>query len=547
MYRLLIVDDEAFITDGMAEILGRLDSPKLDICKAYSGEEALEWLNGTRIDIVLTDVRMPGINGLELMETIRRNWPRCRIIFLTGYNDFDAVYQAIQTWGVRYLLKTEGYGKVKAEVLEAVRELDEGMRTNHLLEQAREQRNTLETLAHGDYFRQLLAGSGMGSEEVRAEDCRKLNIPLDSYLPVLPVLGSLMQAQGGALTSYADRQEAAMAVKLLGDSYLRGMIACVGIIDRYGDVLWLVQPTGAVEPDAGHAGTVRYLEGMLELIQEACSKSLGIGAAFTIGSAMVPWESLPLAYDRLRQLQHVRVGDGTSMVMTAGSLEAELDEPVRERIRGEKLELLAGHLEGGREDAFMELLQELSEPVLGGRMLHAGQVMELYYSMAIILLSYMNQRQSDLLATTQALMRFDAHASWQEAFDYLSRTAESLFKLRQQGERSRAAGAMAAIRAYIEEHLAEDLSLVRLARQSHFNPSYLSRLFKQETGQNLSEYIDEARAKKARELLANEEWKIHEVGARVGYDAPHSFTRFFKKMTSVTPQEYRDAVRNSAN
>src|SRR5690606_11795382 len=165
---------------------------------------------------------------------------------------------------------------------------------------------------------------------------------------------------------------------LLSDSYLRGTIGCVGIIDRYGDVLWLIQPGGSSESDGGYASAVRYLEGMLELIQEACSRSLGIDAAFTIGSAMVPWESLPLAYDRLRQLQHVRVGDGRSMVMTADALQAVAEEPVRERIRSEKLELLAGHLEGGRTDAFMELFQELSEPVLSGRMLHAGQVTELY-------------------------------------------------------------------------------------------------------------------------------------------------------------------------
>ncbi|MNY53294.1 Arabinose operon regulatory protein [compost metagenome] len=78
----------------------------------------------------------------------------------------------------------------------------------------------------------------------------------------------------------------------------------------------------------------------------------------------------------------------------------------------------------------------------------------------------------------------------------------------------------------------------------HFNPSYLSRLFKQESGINLSEYIDDVRIEKAKGMLTSEEMKIAEVGARVGYETPHSFTRFFKKKIGMTPLEYREARRD---
>jgi len=543
LYRLLIVDDEAIITDGMAEILARLDIPGLDICKAYSGGEALDWLNSTRIDLVLSDVRMPGIGGLELMEIIRNNWPRCRIIFITGYNDFDAVYQAIQTWGVRYLLKTEGYDKVIAAVKDSIRELDEGLRIDRLLEQAKEQRHNLETLAHFEYFRHLLSGAGKFDSPVLAEDFQKLNIPLDPSAPILPVFGSLIRTEENP--SYADRHEAAMAVKLIGDSFLREMTRCVGLIDRFGDLLWLIQPTaeGQEGQDAAYAGTVRFLEGTLELIQAACSESLATDVSFTIGGVPILWESLPWAYGRLRQQQQVRVGDGACMVMTVNVGSTDSAEPIRERARTHKTELLSAHLESGQRDAFMRMLKEISEPFGNGRIVDSAQVMEAYYSVALVILSYINRRPTDDPLMSAALMRLDTHASWLEAFEYLARTAETLFALRRQKENSRAAIAMEGICSYIEQYLSEDLSLVRLAKRSHFNPSYLSRLFKQETGQNLSEYIDQARIKKAKELLAEAESKIHEVGIRVGYESAHSFTRFFKKMTGVTPQEYRDSAK----
>src|SRR5690606_19167582 len=97
---------------------------ELDVCRAYSGKEALAWMARTRIDIVLTDIRMPGMSGLDLSAQIVTHWPRCRIIFLTGYSEFEYAYQAIQMANVRYLLKTEGYDKVMETVREVVRELD---------------------------------------------------------------------------------------------------------------------------------------------------------------------------------------------------------------------------------------------------------------------------------------------------------------------------------------------------------------------------------------------------------------------------------------
>lgn len=545
MRRLLIVDDEAIITDGLAEIFGGLGLPGLEICKAYSGREALDWLNSTRIDIVLSDIRMPELDGLQLLEAIRRGWPRCRVIFLTGYNDFDSVYKAIQMWGVRYLLKTEGYAKIIAEVQQALCELDEGHRTELLLQQAREQRNTLETLAQGDYFRHLLLGTESGTTESLMEDFRKLNVPLEPANPVLLVLGSLAHAAPG--NSYAGRQEAALAAKLLGDTYFHEKTRCVGIVDRYGDLLWMIQPISETASAGDYfEGVVRFLEGTLELISEACLGSLGIETAFTICSTPFTWDSLPGAYDRLRQMQHHRAGDGTSMVMTIKANPLEMTAQTWEGLRADKLEPLAGLLEAGRRDEFVESLNDLSAAVLGDPAVEAIQVMELYYSISLMLLSYVNRRQlSDRISAIE-LMRFEGHASWQDAFMYLARTADHLFSLRRTSENSRAKAVIEEICSYVEEHIEEDLSIVRLASRFHFNPAYLSRLFKQGSGQNLSDYIEEARIRNAKRLLAARQLRVHEVGAQVGYESPHSFTRFFKKATGMTPQEYRESMREAA-
>ncbi len=140
------------------------------------------------------------------------------------------------------------------------------------------------------------------------------------------------------------------------------------------------------------------------------------------------------------------------------------------------------------------------------------------------------------------LLRLDDHSSMKEAFSYLGRAAEAILAHKQRDEKDRASQVIDRICQYIEDHLGEDLSLVRLAEIHYFNPSYLSRFFKQERGINLSEHIDACRARRAKELLRDGDLKVREVAAAVGYEAAHSFTRFCKKVTGITPQEYRDTL-----
>ena len=91
-------------------------------------------------------------------------------------------------------------------------------------------------------------------------------------------------------------------------------------------------------------------------------------------------------------------------------------------------------------------------------------------------------------------------------------------------------------------HLADDLSLIRLGELSFFNPSYLSRLFKQKTGQNLSDFISGLKMEQAMLFLRDNSLKISDVANRLGFESQHYFSRFFKKNTGRTPQEYREQL-----
>ncbi len=538
MYRLLIVDDEEIITDSLHETLAGLLPEQLDVCKAYSAREALEWLERTRIDIVMTDIRMPGMNGLEMAERIRAYWPRCRIVFLTGYSDFDYAYRALQMPDARYLLKTEGYAKVTAMIEQIVEEVRRSHRMDALLEQSRELAAQLRKVERDDYLRQGLMSEETfgGRPEERQTELDQKRIPLRANEPLHLVVGRI--ADSGDVSAGEPGNLSASA-RVIANSLLEEHVRQASVTDTRGNAVWLIQPKQTeTKPEGAFA---RYLEGVLELVQEACGASLDVSWSFTLSGNGFCWSETARRYERLKQLQWMKVGDGVSLILTDRDEEfprVSSKDPGRP---GSRIEAMSGYLETGRTAAFYEAFEKLTEELLLPET-PIEEAMETYYGLALMLYAAISRwGLASEIPGRSRLLRLEEHSSMKEAVKLLYETADRLVRFKSSDEQERAHAVIRSLCDYVRTHLEHDLSLVRLAERYHFNPSYLSRFFKQEMGLNLSEFIDDCRIREAKRLLGDPQLMVREVAARVGYEAAHSFTRFFKKCTGMTPQEFKDA------
>lgn len=556
MYRLLIVDDEVIIADGLYEVFQSIKHLELDIYKAYSGAEAFDLLNRTRIDIVLTDIRMPGIDGLKLLEKIYDNWPRCKVIFLTGYNEFDYVYSAIQYEGVSYLLKTEGYGKIIKAVENAVADIEKELKEKKLIQKANEQLSTVMNLLQKEYFSSILKGE-FPAQEINQQQFDHLEIPLSSEIPVLMLVGRVDSLPRGI--SYSEKSRLLYSIKLISEQYFTSRRSCVQFVNENTYLIWLIQPNKGeinkgVDRDRLWNRVLNFIKGNLELVQEACYESAGVLLSFALDDSPARWEEGVERFSILKMLLNYRIGSGSGMLLTDKSIVMkELQQSVNSRrgrldIQQFKLNMLADFLEHGQKEDFLRTLEELTVNLMKINSLHDIVAQELYHSIALIFLSYINRwnvvEKIAFKFGLYKLVRMEEHGNWSNAVEYLKNLGDVLFDIQHSEQEKRAQDVIGHVQQYICDNIHEGLSLVMLADMVYFNPSYLSRLFKQVTGMNLSDYICDMRIKIAKEKLENPDIKIYQVAEAVGYGSPSNFSRFFKKITGMTPHEYRTTVFN---
>lgn len=158
MRRLLIVDDLPIIVDGLLELFQSTEHLELDVLKAYSGEEALRLMREGPVDIVISDIKMPGLEGIELLQIIQADWPACKVIFLTGYNDFHYIRSAMAYGGFDYILKVESDDKIIASVERALEKLEEEGKHLRMLERANRRMREALPLLQKEYIWDLLQG-----------------------------------------------------------------------------------------------------------------------------------------------------------------------------------------------------------------------------------------------------------------------------------------------------------------------------------------------------------------------------------------------------
>lgn len=552
MYRLLIVDDEPFIVDWIYELFSQ-QRMELDIYKAYSAPEALSLLKRARIDIVLTDISMPDMDGLALLKEIQENWPYCRVIFLTAHHEFDYARIASKS-GVTYLLKTESDTEIIRAVERAIGEIRGQMEQEALLVAAKKQRERTLPILQRDYLMDCL--QGRLEEAVTQPALDDLEVRLTAADPVFLLMGTIDRWHAPGERGARVRRVTALEAFML--QYLSPLARFVSLPVEDGMHIWLLQPQKYQEfGEDVHALQDRmivYVKGSLDTIQEQMSRSLGTTCSFVLDAGFCLWDALPRHFSRML-LKMNYGGMDENVIETVPAPDHPEDAAAESHLQAlqqvgaarDQIRRLESFLESGQKEACVVELARLRELALAVAKVYEGLGIEVVQALLLMFLAFMNRQESQadhhaLREQVQNLIVMHGTRTYDELFHSLEQVVDRIVDRRNMMRVQREKSLVERLHAYIESHLHEDVSLIRLAEQVYLNPAYLSRLYKLTTGQNLSDHILSLRLEKSKDMLKTEGVRIHQIAVDVGFESAAYFTRVFKKHMGMTPQEYRDRV-----
>lgn len=554
MYRLLIVDDEAYVVDGLVEIFEGLEGYPLDVYKAHSAEEALALMNRVRVDVVITDVNMPGMDGMEFHRRIQNNFPFCKVIYLTGHNLVEYAQSAIRNEGTDFVLKTEDESKIIAAFQRAVTALEREATNQRYVEKANRQMETALPLLQRKFLLDLLDGEECPAEE-RAGLFSELRIPLNPYVGIFPLLGRVDGWQNGA--RFTSRIKLLYLAQSVAAQRLSGVVDVLAVQLEDSILLWLFQPKDVrvrgddfrIEKDVWQRA-VSFVSGSMDGLQEILRKVTGIPFSFVVGSVPTSWENLPNMLGRmLLNLNRTAGLEGEALLVDDGEAgfgpERTGGPPLHAELS--RVDQLSADLLEGRREAFFSLLDELFQSLRERCATDANIDAGIYYALATVFLSYLyksrliSQPEIRMNVALEKLINVSAHASWTEVRGFFESLADYLFEQRAADYLMSTKKMIEKVYGYIEDHYDQDLSLNKLAEISRFSPSYLSRMYKQIVGKSISEHIVEVKLQKSKEMLLRSEMKIGEIAQLMGFSTPSYFTFFFKKRMNMSPQEYRES------
>ncbi|OXS52864.1 DNA-binding response regulator [Cohnella sp. CIP 111063] len=525
MSRLLIVDDEPIAVEGLKSGVDWSGIGITRLFEAYSPDQAKEIFRSEPIDILLCDIEMPQGTGLELLEWVRRHYPRTETIFLTCHADFQYAKQAMQLGSLDYLLKPIPYGELTEAVRKAMRKLDQDNRLNEFSQYGKywvKHQPLIVERFWLDILNQAIPGDAAAQKKAAEER----NIPYSHEMTFVPVLIRIRRWYKEV--SLRDEKVLEYAIRKSAEELLLGDLES-GLLVSLGGGCMLALASG----ESAMADEER-LRAACEKFVEACGSFFYAGVACYIGES-AQGHHMASIYSRLRRLDannvaydqrvfslhdpqasmtgHLPPDMSMWAVLLKEAKRAELSKAVEEYL---KSQAASGQLNSDTLNRFVQDFQQMVYYVLQVKGIQAHQL-------------FGDERSTELIA---ASMR-SANDSLNWLRHMIGRSMEVIADVDQ------SQSVVDKVKAYVRENLDKDISREDIAHSVYLNPDYLTRIFKKETGLSISDYLLQQRLEIAAGLLINTEMSVASIAGKIGYANFSHFSRMFKKYMQLNPVEYR--------
>lgn len=534
--KVFLVEDEMVIRRGIKNSIDWEKEGYIFCGEASDGELAYPMIIKEKPDILITDIRMPFMDGLELCKLVKEELPNIKILILSGYDEFDYAKEAIRLGVTEYLLKPISSGKL----LEALNGVSESIRREKedkdLVRKYMEEMRENTEHEKQKFFEQMIAGNLSMADALETGKKYEMNLSAGMYNLLLFrfTLGEENRKSGELLG------EAEYAIKKLTER-LEYVFEFQRDVEGWAFLLMadneeqmserVKELSKDLEEIMKNYSTITYFGGigqpvarLRELEESFREAERALAARFTMELNRI------ISVEDIRMAQNVDTLDDIE-ITSFGEIE-------KTRTMLEKF------LNNGAEDEIDEFvdvyINELPEENLKSVLMRQYIIMDAY----IVMMSFCEkiegiegkmQAQSEELKNSMKTIQ-----TLEEIKNYIRMLLKKIIGVRDTISGRRYSDIIEIAKDQIRKtYMSDEISLNTIAAEVGMSPSYFSSIFSKEMGKTFVEYLTEIRMDRAKELLMCSSMKTSEIGYEVGYKDPHYFSYIFKKTQNCTPKEFR--------
>lgn len=535
MYKVLLVDDEALTREAIGENIpwGELGFELVESCE--NGRDAMEAIRQRKPDLVLTDICMPYVDGIELARYIFENCPDTRTIIISGYDEFEYAKQAVRYQVMEYILKPITPSELTGVLLKAKERLEEERAKRTTLKKLKGAYQSNRPLLRGRFLNSLLRGDE-GAENLE-EKMKDLDISLPgSFYNTAIVEGDDLSP---FLNQYPGVREELALFSIYNITQELVEQKGLGVVFQNMDARTVIIFCGDTKKELDEK-----MEETLTEIRKTVKELLLIDTTIGVGEDVTDLMKLYQSFEKARAALELKWLLGGAQILWSGMLDARKSAPVDVPHWAERvLTAVKASDSAAIETEIRGFAQELRER-------RTNRTRAIIY-MQNLLLSVVNsadleeEQENEIYKEEKELMnRLYTYERLRNMSTDIIAICESISRLLNEQRDSYGKKQAGRAMEYIEHnYMKSDVTLNSVCTYLAMSTSYFSTMFKAHTGETFIEALTRKRMEKAKQLLENTSKRAYEVAGEVGFSDPHYFSVAFKKATGKTPTEYAKEKR----
>lgn len=531
MLKIFLVEDEFVVREGIKNNVD-WEAHGYDFCgEASDGELAYSMIQKLKPDIVITDIRMPFMDGLTLSKLIKKEMPWIEIIILTGHAEFEYAKEGIKIGVAQYLSKPINGDELLKEVDTVAVKIEEKRKEREIKEKYIKEMEENSLKARKEFFQYLVSGSKTAAELLEMAEKLKLDISSLWYNIILFKTRSINHTSEEYSNSLVEIEK--KLAKLEDEPHLL-------VFDRNLEGKALLFKADTREE------LEQYQNAFFDKMKEVLADYANVRYFAGLGVPVNRLRELPHSFERASLAFAHQYLIKESAILDSNMLEQggypgkedfDINNVNPKQIDRSKVRDFLK--QGDKEETIYfakGFFQGLGPMAMKSNIFRQYIVMDVYFCVV----EFLEELQLPREEIEPLDVMSEAMQSEEKAMEYVMGIIQKALELREKTASNRYGDVVDEVQRYIEENYAdENMTLNLLASHVNFSPNHLSMIFSQQTGQTFIKYLTDFRMNKAKELLRCTGKKSSVISTEVGYKDPHYFSYLFKKTQGMTPTQYR--------